>query len=390
MTQSSTALVHDYLLVMRGAERSFAAIAECWDEAPIYTLLYDRAGTEDAFAGRRVETSPLQRLRIRQSGFRRLLPLFPKAVERLPVAGHDLVVSSSSAFAHGVRPGPGATHVCYCHSPFRYAWHERDATVAGAPRPLRPVVRATLDRIRDWDLEASGRVTHYVTNSELSRRRIQDCYGRDATVVHPPVDVERFAVGEPEDFFLVVCELVAHKRVNDAVEAARRAGQRIKVVGDGPAARELAREYSSSVELLGRVSDSELASLYRRARALVVPNVEEFGIAAVEAQASGRPVLAAGDGGVRETVLDGETGVLVAPDDVDALAEAMRATDWERFDPQRIHRHAQRFSTAEFKRRFRSEVDRLAGPRASGGAGGSGREPTEAVRSSESLDPGGR
>lgn len=359
MTPPSVALVHDFLLVMRGAERSFAAMAGCWTEAPIYTLLYDERGTERTFAGRCMKTSPLQRLPVRQSGFRRLLPLFPSAVERLPISGYEVVISSSSAFAHGIRPGPTATHVCYCYTPFRYSWHERDETVERAPAALRPALRATLDRIRRWDLEASRRVTHYVTISELSRRRIQDYYGRDSTIIHPPVEIERFTIGQPEDFFLVVTELVHHKRVRNALEAARLAGQRIKVVGGGPAARQLARDYGASAEFLGRVSDKELAALYRRARALVVPNVEEFGIAAVEAQASGRPVLAAADGGVRETVIDGETGVLVVPEDVDALAEAMRATDWDGFDPHRIHRHAQHFSTAEFQRRFRDEVDRL-------------------------------
>jgi len=365
MLPLATALVHDYLLVMRGAERSFAAIAECWPDAPIYTLLYDPEGTEGTFAGRRVETSYLQRLRVRQSGFRRLLPLFPSAVRSLDVADYDLVVSSSSAFAHGVRPGPHATHISYCYTPFRYAWHERDRVAAHLPRLLQPAVRSSLGRIRAWDRRASRGVTHYITISELSRERIQESYGRDSTVVHPPVEVGRFAVGEPEDFFLVVTELVPHKLVDHAAEAARRAGQPIKIVGGGPSAKRLAHDYGSSAELLGRVSDSELASLYSRARALVVPNVEEFGIAAVESQAAGRPVLAAGAGGVRETVIDGETGVLVPPNDVDALAEAMRETDWEGFDPARINRHAQAFSTAEFRRRFEQEVNRLAGAGAS-------------------------
>ena len=354
-------LVHDYLLVMRGAERAFAAIADCWPSAPIYTLLYDPQGTEGALAHRKVQTSYLQRFRVRQTGFRRLLPLFPRAAERLPVQGHELVISSTSAFAHGVRPSPEAVHVAYCYTPFRYAWHERDQTLAASPRPIRPLVRRTLDRVRAWDLEASRRVTHYVTISELSRRRINDCYGRDATIVHPPVDVERFSVGVPEDFFLVVCELVRHKRVANALEAARRAGQPITVVGGGPELARLKREYGSGARFLGRAADGELADLYRRARALVLPNIEEFGIAAVEAQASGRPVLAADAGGARETVLEGETGVRVPRDDVGALAEAMREVDWDGFDPHRIRQHAMRFSTDAFQRRFRGEVERAIG-----------------------------
>ena len=361
MPQLATALVHDYLLVMRGAERTFGVMADCWPEAPIYTLLYDPEGTEGTFADRRVETSYLQHLRVRQSGFRRLLPLFPSAVRSLDVADYDLVISSSSAFAHGVRTRPDATHVCYCHTPFRYAWFERDRVAAQLARPLHPLVHTVLYRMRAWDRHASQAVTHYVTNSELSRKRIQDSYGRDSTVVHPPVEVDRFSIGAPEDFFLVVTELVPHKRVTQALEAGRRAGVPMKVVGGGPDLKRLEREYGSTATFLGRASDAQLADLYRRARALVVPNIEEFGIAAVEAQASGRPVLAADAGGARETVTPGETGVRVPADDIDAMAEAMREVDWEGFDPQKIREHSLGFSRETFTRRFTEEVARITG-----------------------------
>jgi glycosyltransferase involved in cell wall biosynthesis len=362
-TRRSPVLVHDYLLVMRGAERTFAAIADCWPDAPIYTLLYDRSGTDGAFAERTINTSYLQRLGVRQHGFRRLLPLFPAATERLTLEASDLVVSSTSAFAHGIHAPEGAIQVAYCHSPFRYAWHARRQAVDEAPAPVRPLVRRTLERIRRWDIEASTRVTHYVANSELSRQRIQDFYGRDAVVVHPPVDVDRFSVAEPGGSFLVVTEIVPHKLVRNALEAARRARVRIDVVGGGPERAALEREFGQMATFHGRVSDERLAELYGAARALVVPNVEEFGIAAVEGQASGRPVLAADAGGARETVVPGRTGVLVPPDDVEALAEAMSTVDWDAFDPFAIQAHAQRFSTDAFKRRFTAEVERLAGSR---------------------------
>lgn len=357
----SVALVHDYLLVMRGAERTFATIADCFPDAPIYTLLYDRGGTNDRFANRRVHTSYLQWSGVRQAGFRRLLPLFPRAAERLPIQDHDLVISSSSAFAHGVRPGEDGTHITYCHTPFRYAWHERERALEETPRYLRPVVRRLLERIRRWDLAASRTVSHYIANSELTRDRIHSFYGREATVVHPPVDVDRFQIGAPEGFFLVATEVVRHKRVEIALEAARRTRLAIKVVGDGPDFRDLSRAYGSTAEFLGRVSDAELASLYARARALIVPNVEEFGIAAVEAQAAGRPVVAADAGGARETVIPGETGVLVKPGDPEALAEALRHTDFDRFSPARIKAHAAQFSTAAFQERFCAEIAQVAG-----------------------------
>jgi glycosyltransferase involved in cell wall biosynthesis len=368
----SVALVHDYLLVLRGAERSFAAISDCFPEASIYTLLYDRTGTEDRFAHRRVHPSGLQRLGVRQHTFRPLLPLFPSAVERLPVGHAKTVISSTSAFAHGVRPGLDAVHIAYCHSPFRYAWHAYEEGVEETPRVLRPLVRRTLRRIRRWDIEASTRVTHYIANSELTRQRIREYYGRDAGLIHPPVQVHRFSPGEPEDFFLVVTEVVRHKRVEDALEAARRAGLPITVVGGGPDLDRLAGRYGSSATFLGRVSDSELTGLYRRARALVVPNIEEFGIAAVEAQASGRPVLGVDAGGLRETVAPGVTGVLVPPGDVDALAEAMATAAWDSFDPARVRAHAMQFSEAAFRERFAAEVARLSRPEEAGRAN---REP---------------
>ena len=348
-------LVHDYLLVMRGAERTFAAMAECWPEAPIYTTLYSRDGTEGRFAERDVTTSYLQRLRVGQRGFRRLLPLYPRAVESLPVGECDLIVSSSSAFAHGVRPREDAVHVCYCHTPFRYAWHERERALAEVPRPLRPAASLVLRRVRDWDRRAADRVSRYIANSELTRDRIAACYGQEALVIHPPVDVERFGVDEPEDYFLLVGELVPHKRAELALEAARRATRPIKVIGEGPELERLRSEYGRSAEFLGRVGAPELESAYARARALVVPNIEEFGIATVEAQASGRPVLAVDGGGARETVIDGETGMLVRQT-LDELTAAMREVDFERFDPQRIRAGAMRFSTERFKDRLTEAV----------------------------------
>ena len=351
-------LVHDYLLVNRGAESTFAAIADCWPDADIYTTLYSPSGTGGRFDDRRVHTSELQRLGIGQDGFRTMLPLFPGAVERLPLADHELVVSSSSAFAHGVKAAPDALHVCYCHTPFRYAWYERDTALAEVPAAVRPLLSRELARIRRWDLQAAENVTHYIANSRRVQERIARIYGRESVVIHPPVDVDRFSVGEPGDSFLIVTELVSHKRVDVALEAARRAGCKVKVVGTGPELGRL-RENFPNAEFLGRVSDAELTELYSEARAFLVPNVEEFGIAAVEAQAAGRPVLAVAAGGVLETVREGETGILLPRGDADEFAEAMREVDFDGFDGERIARHAEGFSTAKFQERLIAELDWL-------------------------------
>jgi glycosyltransferase involved in cell wall biosynthesis len=328
-----------------------------WPTAPVHTLLYDAGNTEGRFAQHPVTTSPLQHTGMSQSGFRKLLPLFPLAVERLGVHDAALVISSSSAFAHGVRAAPHAAHVCYCHTPFRYAWFERERALSEVPAALRPALGAVLAAVKRWDGRAAQRVSHYVANSRQTQRRIAEFYGREANIVHPPVAVDRFRSEEPDDYFLTVTELVPHKRVDIAARAAAEAGERLKVVGGGPELPRLRAEYPPNVEFLGRVDDEELVELYAHARAAVVPNIEEFGIAAVEAQAAGRPVIAPRAGGTLETVEEGVTGRLVAPDDVQGLEQTMRGFDPRDYDSGVIQRHAQRFSTASFHRRFREEVE---------------------------------
>ncbi len=352
------ALAHDYLLVMRGAERTFAAIADLYPNASIHTLLYDERGTSQRFAGRRIDTSPLQHLGASQANFRRLLPLYPAATRRLRPTGCDVLLSSSSAFAHGIRAPAGAVHVCYCYTPFRYAWYEQDRALSETPAPLRPALRRQLGRIRRWDLAASRRVDSYIAISELSRERIARYYNRESVVIHPPVETHRFHTGTPGEALLVVSEIVRHKRLHVALEAARRARAPIRIVGSGPDHAALSAAYPEA-EFLGRASDTELVELYASARAVLVPSMEEFGITAVEAQAAGRPVIAAAAGGALETVLDGQTGRLAALDDVDAFARAIRELEELTFEPARAQENAERFSVATFQRRLAEHVARI-------------------------------
>jgi glycosyltransferase involved in cell wall biosynthesis len=357
---SRLALVHDYLLVMRGAERTFAAMADAWPEAPIVTLLYDEEGTEGRFAGRSISTSFLQRLGARQHNFRALLPAFQTATRRLDLSGFDCVLSSSAAFVHGVRPAAGARHVCYCHSPFRYAWHERERALTEVPGPARPLLSLLLRRHRGFDRRAAQAVDTYVANGRITQERVKRFWGRDSVIVHPPVDVDRFHLAEPGDHVLFVGELVRHKRPELAIEAAAAAGRPIKVVGAGPELERLRARYGNGAEFVGRVGDDRLAALYAGAAALVVPNVEEFGIASVEAQAAGRPVIAVDAGGARETVVPGRTGLLVPNGDADSLARALRE-DLTRFDPADIRAHAQRFARPVFQARLREIVEATCG-----------------------------
>jgi glycosyltransferase involved in cell wall biosynthesis len=348
-------LAHDYLLVMRGAERTFAAIADLYPQAPIFTLLHDEDGTNGRFAGRSITTSPLQRFGIDQSAFRRLLPLYPHAIERLKLPQSDVVLSSSSAFAHGVRVPGGSVHVCYCYTPFRYAWDEERYALGEISPLLRPLLRQQLRRIRRWDRAASRRVDAYVAISELSRKRIKRHYGRDAPIIHPPVETHRFTPGTPGDALLIVSEILPHKRLHIALEAAHRARTPIQVVGAGPHLSALKAAYPEA-EFLGRASDEDLVELYANARAVLMPNIEEFGITAVEAQAAGRPVIAAAAGGALETVIDGRTGYLAAPDDIDSFVQAIQGLEQLEFHPDDAVQNAERFSVGAFERNLSAYV----------------------------------
>jgi len=359
------ALVHDFLLDLRGAERVFLQLCELFPDADLFTAVYDPRGTEGRFVHRRVHTSHLQRLRPTARTFRPLLPLYPAAMESLDLRGYDLVVSSSSAWAHGVIPEPGAVHLCYCHNPFRYAWNAREDTLAQTSPLLRPVLANVLSRWRQWDYIAAQRGDAYVANSDTTRLRIERYLGRDAAVLHPPVEVERFrpvARDALADHYLVLSELMPHKRIDVAVRAFTELGLPLVVAGNGPDARRLQRLAGPTVRFAGRVSDAEAASLLARSRALVVTATEEFGIAAVEAQAAGRPVIALRDGGVLETVIEGSTGTFFGAPTPESLIEAVQRFDTLAIDADACTANANRFAASRFRQRFRALVDQtLAG-----------------------------
>ena len=352
----NVALVHDFLVDLRGADRVFLAIADIWPDAPIYTAVYDERGTEGRFAGRDIRTSFLQRLHPTASTFRSLLPLYPSAVESFDLSDYDLVLSSSSAWAHAVICDENSTHVSYCYNPFRYAWNDRERTLADAPDLIsRAVLRSILRRWRQWDWIAAQRVDRYLAISNTARQRIRHYWGRESTIVHPPVDTARFAPAEPEGYYLIVSELMKHKQLDFAIRAFNRLQLPLVVVGDGPDGRRLRRMAGPTVEFAGRLPDPEAAGLLARCRALVVTAVVEFGLVAVEAQASGRPVISVGAGGALETVIEGETGTFWngGPEQ---LAAAVTSFDADGIDPQACVRNAERFSLERFRARMPSEV----------------------------------
>jgi glycosyltransferase involved in cell wall biosynthesis len=351
------ALVHDFLIDLRGAERVFLALCELWPDAPIHTPVYDEEGTEGRFAGRDVRTSFLQKTRPSARTFRALLPFYPAAVESFDLSEFDIVVSSSSAWAHAVICDESAVHVSYCHNPFRYAWNDRDLTLARRDPMSRAALRTLFRRWRQWDWIAAQRVDRYVTNSRTTQGRIRAYFGRESTVIHPPVDTARFKAGPVGDHYLVLSELMAHKRIDMAVRAFTRLGLPLVVAGDGPDARRLRRLAGPTVHFTGRVSDAQAEQLLSSCRALVVTGVEEFGIAAVEAQASGRPVIAPSRGGALETVHDGVTGTFW-DGGADQLADVVASFDTAAVDPAECLANASRFDASVFRKAFPREVQR--------------------------------
>ena len=366
-THGRVALVHDFLLDRRGAERVFAEVCAMLPGADVFTAVYDPRGTHGAFEGRDVRTSVLQRLHPTARTFRGLFPFYPLAMERLDLVGYDLVLSSSSAWAHGVVVRPDAVHVSYCHNPFRYAWNARAETLAACPRPLRPALAEVLGRWRTWDQRAARRVDRYVANSEMTRQRVQRCFGREAAVVHPPVATQRFAPGPVGEHYVVLSELMRHKRIEVAVEAFTRLGLPLVVVGKGPDAGRLKALAGPNVSFTGHVGDAEVERLLSSARALVVTATEEFGIAAVEAQAAGRPVVALRAGGVLETVVEGTTGTFYDHPDPDLLARAVLAFDTLAVDPGACVTSADRFDAEHFRAGLGEQLDLAVAEAAAGG-----------------------
>ena len=351
------ALIHDFLLDLRGAERVFIAMCDIWPDADIFTAIYDEDATEGRFAGREVRTSFLQKLRPNARTFRTLLPLYPAAMESFDLSAYDLVVSSSSAWAHAVVCDPETVHVSYCHNPFRYAWNDRDSTLARRPEPVsRAMLRSLFRRWRQWDWIAAQRVDRYVTNSRTTQGRVKAYFGRDSTVVYPPVETHRFSPATVGDHYVVLSELMPHKQIDRAVQAFNALGLPLQVIGDGPDLARLQRLAGPSVTFTGRIGDTEVARRLGGCRALVVTAVEEFGIAAVEAQAAGRPVIAAAAGGALETVIDGATGCFWSggPDD---LAAAVADFDDAAVDPGACVENAARFDTRIFRDLLPQQVD---------------------------------
>ena len=357
------ALVHDFLLDLRGAERVFLAIAENFPNADLFSPVYNREGTEGRFEKRGVEVSALNRLRPSSSTFRTLLPFYPRATESLDLRGYDLIISSSSAWAHGVIAEEGQRHLCYCHNPFRYAWDQREEAIRGRGPLTGRALELVFERWRGWDRRVAQEVDRYVANASITRERVARCFGRSSAIVFPPVAIDRFEPGNPGESLVVLSELMAHKRIDLAVRACTELGRPLTVIGDGPDLERLKALAGGTIEFTGRISDEEVAQRLAAASGLVQCATEEFGIASVEAQAAGRPVLALAEGGALETVRPGYTGELFDSPDLKTVTEAIGRFDPGRYSPSDCRKQAEQFSPAAFAEAIDEQIVAMsAGP----------------------------
>jgi glycosyltransferase involved in cell wall biosynthesis len=350
-------IVHEWLTVPGGSEKVVVELLEMLPAAEIYTSVYDPGPWRELLGERTVHASFLDRVPGARSHYPRLLPLMNAAFESFDLAGLDLVVSSSHSCAKNVITPPGTLHVCYCHTPMRHAWEPRFLAGEALGPVARAGAQALLPRLRRQDLAAASRPDVYVANSRHVAARIAKYYRREATVIHPPVAIERFLdlPRTPEDYYLVLGRVVPYKRVDLAVAACARMGRRVKVVGTGRALDAARAAAGPGAEFLGHVPDAELGGLVAGARALLFPGEEDFGIVPVEAQAAGLPVIAYGVGGIRDTVRDGSTGVLFGEQSVNALVAAIRRFEGLALDEATIRDGARRFGPE----RFRTELAAL-------------------------------
>lgn len=364
MNSLRVALVHDWLITRGGGEQVLEALVHLFPNADVFTLLHDPRSFIGSGLARPVFASALQRLPGATRYHRLLVALMPWAVERLDLSSYELVISSSSAVAHGVRTRPDQIHINYIHAPMRYAWSIEDSLALwGWSHGLRGWAAAILlARLREWDRRVVARVDHFVANSRHTAEAVQRCYQRTARVVYPPVRTQLFTpVLEREPFFVTLARLVPHKRIDLIVEAFNQLGLPLKVVGNGPEYPRLRRLAKPNISFLPSAGDIEVAALLGQARAFVFAGVEDFGIAVVEAQAAGCPVIAYGRGGVTETVIPEITGVLYERQTVAAICAAVESFESRasQFDATAIRAHAEEFSAAVFEKAMRDLLEEI-------------------------------
>jgi glycosyltransferase involved in cell wall biosynthesis len=357
---TKVAIVHYWLVGMRGGEKVLESLCDMYPEADIFTHVYVPERISQRINSHKVRTTFINRLPFASRLYQNYLMLMPMALEQLDLRAYDLVISSESGPAKGVITHPGTLHVCYCHTPMRYLWSGYHEYMGYARPALRMLMPLAVHLLRQWDSLSASRVDHFIANSSVVADRVKRYYGRDSHVIHPPVDTDGFSISpDVEDFYLFVSQLVPYKRADIAVKAFNRLGRRLVVIGDGSERKRLAKMAGPNIHLVGSADENNLRRLYSTCRALVFLAEEDFGIVPVEAMASGRPVIAYGRGGALETVKPGISGIHFAEQTEDSLIEAIRHFEAieEIFEPRKIREHALQFSQRRFTDEFRILID---------------------------------
>ncbi len=353
------ALIHDWLTGLRGGEKVLEVFCELFPDATLYTLVYVEGSTSPTIESLPIRTAFTQKLPAAGKLYRWYLPLHPWAIESLKLADADLVLSSSHCVAKGIKPPPGALHICYCHTPMRYVW-DRFEDYFGSGWKAKHVFGPAAARLRSWDRASSGRVDRFVANSTYVAARIRTYYERDSTVIPPPVDTDFYVPGEDGEtqrYYLIVSALVPYKRIDLAIDAFRGREDALWIVGAGPDEGRLKANAPDNVRFLGWVDDEALRSLYQGCLACLLPGVEDFGIVPLEAQACGAPVVAFGEGGALDTVKDQETGVLFSEPSAASLSHAIDKVSSLRLNKHSMRDWALEFSRAKFRHRMQSFIE---------------------------------
>lgn len=365
-----TALLHYWLLHMRGGENVLAEFCRIFPDADIFTHAFRRAAIEEPICSHRVFETMIARLPGARKNCQKYLPLMPYALKKLDLNDYDLLLSSESGPAKGVRKRPGAIHICYCHTPMRYLWDMFDDYYAAAGIAGKAAMKIFKNPLRRYDLHSAEGVDYFIANSAFVAERIRRIYNREAAVIHPPVDADYFRPGKPVekgDFHLFTGQLVRYKRADLAVKACLKRGEKLVVAGTGPQLEELKHlAYgNSSIVFTGRTDRERLRELYARAKTLIFPGIEDFGIVPLEAQAAGTPVVALGKGGALETVLPGKTGVFFNEPDVVSLSNALEEAKSVVWDVPLMQAHARTFSPARFRREITNFIEEKTGEKIS-------------------------
>lgn len=351
------ALAHDYLVKYGGAERVLETLLDIFPEAPVFTLLYEPEAMSARIQAARIVPSSLNKRRWARQHLNRARFLMPYYVEQFDLNGYDVVISSAHSFIKGLITPPSTVHICYCHTPTRYLWHQKDEALQHVGRILRPVLPLGAAFFRAWDYNGAQRVDHYIANSHTVANRIQKYYRRHSRVIYPPVQIERFQPTPipPDAPYLVISRLEPHKRVDLAIGAANRIGAKLIVAGEGSSRAVLEQTAGPTVQFLGFVPDRQIPALFKKSRALIFPQEEDFGITAVEALASGRSVVAYQAGGAVE-ILSSQTGIFFPEPTISSLTHALEAERTRRWDPTVLARAARPFGPARFAREIRAAV----------------------------------